>query len=73
MRNKSKNNRFLAVLTFGDGYHNNHHRYPRSAFHGLRKGERDLNGIIIMGLGKLGLARKIIFADRYMGPKRPVL
>jgi stearoyl-CoA desaturase (delta-9 desaturase) len=73
MRNTSKNNRFLAALTFGDGYHNNHHRYPRSAFHGLRKGERDLNGIIIMGLGKLGLARKIIFADRYMGPKRPVL
>ena len=26
-----------GTVTFGDGYHNNHHRYPRSAFHGLRK------------------------------------
>jgi stearoyl-CoA desaturase (delta-9 desaturase) len=71
MRNNSKNNTFLAALTFGDGYHNNHHRYPRSAFHGLRKGELDLNGIIITWLGKLGLARKIIFADRYLCEKRP--
>jgi stearoyl-CoA desaturase (Delta-9 desaturase) len=72
MRNNSKNNTFLAALTFGDGYHNNHHRYPRSAFHGLLKGELDLNGIIILGLAKLGLARKIIFADRYLGEERPV-
>jgi stearoyl-CoA desaturase (delta-9 desaturase) len=69
MRNNSKNNTFLAVLTFGDGYHNNHHRYPRSAFHGLLKGELDLNGLIITGLGKVGLARRIIFADRYVGEK----
>jgi stearoyl-CoA desaturase (delta-9 desaturase) len=69
MRNNSKNNTFLAWLTFGDGYHNNHHRFPRSAFHGLRKDEMDLNGLIIVGLSKLGLARNIIFADRYMGEK----
>ena len=67
---KSMNNRFLAWITFGDGYHNNHHRYPRSAFHGLLKHEIDLNGIIITGLGKLGLARKIIFADHYMDDER---
>jgi len=73
MKNNSKNNRLLAALTFGDGYHNNHHRYPRSAFHGLKKRELDLNGLIIVGLGKLGLARKIIFADRYLGEERPVL
>jgi stearoyl-CoA desaturase (delta-9 desaturase) len=73
MKNNSKNNRFLAAVTFGDGYHNNHHRYPRSAFHGLKKDEMDLNGIIIVGLSKLGLAWKIIFADRYLGEARPVL
>jgi len=73
MRNNSKNNRILAALTFGDGYHNNHHRYPRSAFHGLRKWELDLNGLIILGLSKLGLARNIIFADGYLGERRPVL
>jgi stearoyl-CoA desaturase (delta-9 desaturase) len=73
MKNNSKNNRFLAAVTFGDGYHNNHHRYPRSAFHGLKKDEMDLNGMIIVGLSKLGLAWKIIFADRYLGEARPVL
>jgi stearoyl-CoA desaturase (delta-9 desaturase) len=73
MPNNSKNNRILAWLTFGDGYHNNHHRYPRSAFHGMFKDEMDLNGLIIMGLKKVGLARNIIFADGYLGDKRPVL
>jgi stearoyl-CoA desaturase (delta-9 desaturase) len=71
MGNNSKNNVFLAAVTFGDGYHNNHHRYPRSAFHGLLKHELDFNGIIITGLGKLGLARKIIFADHYLNEDRP--
>ena len=37
------------------------------------KHELDLNGVIILGMRKLGLARKIIFADGYMGEKRPVL
>ena len=72
MGNNSKNNVFLAAVTFGDGYHNNHHRYPRSAFHGLRKYEFDFNGILITWLGKLGLARKIIFADHYLDEERPV-
>ena len=35
--------------------------------------EMDLNGLIIVGLSKVGLARKIIFADRYLGEERPVL
>jgi stearoyl-CoA desaturase (delta-9 desaturase) len=69
--NKSMNNVFLAAVTFGDGYHNNHHRYPRSAFHGLRKYEIDFNGILITLLGKLGLARKIIVADRYLDEAGP--
>lgn len=69
---RSMNNHFLAAITFGDGFHNNHHRYPRSAFHGLLKNELDLNGLIITGLGKVGLAWKIIFADRYMDEERTI-
>jgi stearoyl-CoA desaturase (delta-9 desaturase) len=65
MKNSSKNNTLLAWLTFGDGYHNNHHRYPRSAFHGLRKGEVDMNGLIITLLCRMGLASHIIIPDEY--------
>ena len=72
MGDKSMNNHFLAAITFGDGFHNNHHRYPRSAFHGLRKYELDFNGIIITCLGKLGLARRIIFADHYLDEERSI-
>jgi hypothetical protein len=39
----------------------------------MLKSELDLNGIIILLLRKLGLARNIIFADGYLGDKRPVL
>ena len=58
--NSSKNNLILAILTFGDGWHNNHHRFPRSAFHGLLSGEVDVNGHIIELLEKLGWARDIV-------------
>ena len=31
----SRNNGLIAALTFGEGWHNNHHAHPRSAKHGL--------------------------------------
>jgi stearoyl-CoA desaturase (delta-9 desaturase) len=58
--NNSKNNLILALLTFGDGWHNNHHRFPRSAFHGLRPSELDVNRLIIVGLERLGLVWDVI-------------
>lgn len=58
--NHSTNNKVLAILTFGDGWHNNHHRYPRSYRHGLAKGELDINGIIVDYLQKIGLVRDVI-------------
>ncbi|RYG59471.1 acyl-CoA desaturase [bacterium] len=58
--NKSTNNLVLALLTLGDGWHNNHHRFPRSAHHGMRKGEVDVNGWIIDALEKFGFAREVI-------------
>jgi stearoyl-CoA desaturase (delta-9 desaturase) len=39
----SRNNALLALLTFGDGWHNNHHRCMVSARHGFRWWELDLN------------------------------
>jgi fatty-acid desaturase len=49
----------VALLTFGEGWHNNHHAYPTSARHGLRWYELDLNWYGIWALKKLGLARQI--------------
>lgn len=63
-KNNSKNNFVLAILTFGEGWHNNHHRFPRSAFHGLSRSEFDINGVIITVLEKLGLATDVIRVPR---------
>jgi len=44
------------MLTFGEGWHNNHHAAPQSARHGLAWYEVDLNWYGIMALRTLGLA-----------------
>ncbi len=55
----SKNNWFVALLTFGEGWHNNHHAQPTSARHGLKWFEFDMNWIAIRILEKLGWAKNI--------------
>lgn len=55
----SRNSWWVALLTFGEGWHNNHHAYPTSARHGLRWYEIDLNWMGIRTLQFLGLARAI--------------
>ena len=52
----SKNSFWVAVLTFGEGWHNNHHAHPQSARHGLAWYEVDLNWYGIAVLKMLGLA-----------------
>ncbi|MDF3057670.1 MAG: acyl-CoA desaturase [Rariglobus sp.] len=51
---ESRNNRLLALLGLGEGWHNNHHAFPQSARHGIRKGEPDLSFDLIRFLEKLG-------------------
>ncbi|EQD61005.1 Delta 9 acyl-lipid fatty acid desaturase, partial [mine drainage metagenome] len=41
-RDDSRNNFLLALLTFGEGWHNNHHRFPGTARQGFRWWEIDL-------------------------------
>jgi stearoyl-CoA desaturase (delta-9 desaturase) len=53
---KSTNNFWVAMLSFGEGWHNNHHADPRSARHGLAWYEFDLNWYGISLLRMLGLA-----------------
>ena len=55
----STNNWFVAILTFGEGWHNNHHAFPTSARHGLAWYEFDMNWIAIRIFERLGWAKQI--------------
>src|SRR5678815_1230828 len=61
-RDDSTNNWWVALLTFGEGWHNNHHAHPTSARHGLAWYELDQNWIGIRMLQLLGLAWDIKLA-----------
>nr|WP_263354138.1 fatty acid desaturase [Acidicapsa acidisoli] len=58
-RDDSRNSFWVALVTGGEGWHNNHHAHPVSARHGLTWYEFDPNFYLIWMLSKLGLARKI--------------
>jgi fatty-acid desaturase len=55
----SKNSLWVALLTFGEGWHNNHHAVPQSARHGITWYEIDMNWYGICVLRALGLARDV--------------
>ena len=55
-RDESRNNWIVAALTFGEGWHNNHHAFPASARHGLDRFQLDIAWLTIKTLEKLGLA-----------------
>jgi stearoyl-CoA desaturase (delta-9 desaturase) len=57
---RSTNVFWLALPSFGEAWHHNHHAFPRSAFHGLRWYELDPSGWLIAGLERLGLAWNVI-------------
>jgi len=58
-RDDSTNSWWVALFSFGEGWHNNHHAHPVSARHGLAWYEIDLNWYGIWLLSKLGLARDV--------------
>ncbi|HEY0546706.1 MAG TPA: fatty acid desaturase [Pyrinomonadaceae bacterium] len=60
----SRNSWWVALLTFGEGWHNNHHAYPTSARHGLRWYEIDMNWWGIRTLQLLGLARSVKLVNK---------
>jgi stearoyl-CoA desaturase (delta-9 desaturase) len=69
----STNNGLVALLTFGEGWHNNHHAHPVSARHGLRWYEIDMNWYGIWTLQKLGLARHVYKVALDNLPPKPAL
>ncbi|ACK71746.1 Stearoyl-CoA 9-desaturase [Gloeothece citriformis PCC 7424] len=60
----SKNCWWVALVTFGEGWHNNHHAYQYSARHGLEWWEIDLTWMFIRTLQILGLATNIKLAPK---------
>ena len=56
----SRNNALVAVFTLGEGWHNNHHRFPRNAFTGLAWYEIDILGATISLMEKLGLVWNVV-------------
>ncbi len=57
---RSTNVAWLSLATLGESWHNNHHAFPRSAFHGLRRRELDLGGVFIRTLERMGLAWQVV-------------
>ena len=62
----SRNNWFMAWMTFGDGWHNNHHQHPRAASSQIAWWEFDLNGQIIYLWEKIGLVWNVKRAPAYI-------
>jgi stearoyl-CoA desaturase (Delta-9 desaturase) len=58
----STNVAWLSLPSFGESWHHNHHAFPRSAAHGLRRWESllDPSALVITGLEKVGLARNVV-------------
>ncbi len=54
-RDEARNNWVVALLVFGEGWHNNHHAFPASARHGLDRLQLDVSWWVIRGLEKLHL------------------
>jgi stearoyl-CoA desaturase (Delta-9 desaturase) len=75
----SKNNPILAIVTMGEGWHNNHHYYPRSVRQGFFWWEIDMSYYVLKGLEAVGLvwdlhvpSAKVLAGDHAIkGVKKP--
>jgi stearoyl-CoA desaturase (Delta-9 desaturase) len=56
---RSTNQWIVGLLALGEGWHNNHHAFPRSAFHGLRWWQFDLSGLVIRLMAALNLIKQV--------------
>jgi stearoyl-CoA desaturase (delta-9 desaturase) len=59
-RDESRNLLWLTPLSMGEAWHNNHHAFPTSAAHGMRRGQFDPSAAVIWALEKTGLAWDVV-------------
>ncbi len=62
----SRNLLWLAPFSFGEAWHNNHHAFPTSAFHGMGRAEIDISGLLISALERVG----VVWDVQRIGPDR---
>jgi stearoyl-CoA desaturase (Delta-9 desaturase) len=60
---ESRNLLWLAPFSFGESWHNNHHAFPTSAEHGMRRWEFDPSAIVIRTLERMGLVWDVVRID----------
>jgi stearoyl-CoA desaturase (Delta-9 desaturase) len=60
IEDESRNVFWLAIPSLGEAWHHNHHAFPRSAMHGLKRWEVDPSALLIRGLRRLGLAWNVV-------------
>ncbi len=56
----SRNLAWLAPFSLGEAWHNNHHAFPTSAFHGFSWRQFDISALVIRGMESLGLAWDVV-------------
>jgi stearoyl-CoA desaturase (delta-9 desaturase) len=57
---ESRNLAWLAPLSFGEAWHNNHHAFPTSAAHGLRWYQFDISALVIRAAERVGLVWDVV-------------
>ena len=73
VNDESRNVSWLALVSFGEAWHHNHHAFPTSAFHGLKRWEIDPSGLVIAALERVGLAWDVtrITPERQLAKELP--
>ena len=78
IEDQSTNVFWLAIPSFGESWHHNHHAFPRSAAHGLKWYEIDPSQMIIGAMKRVGLAWDVVVitperqAQKLIGAEKPV-
>jgi stearoyl-CoA desaturase (delta-9 desaturase) len=60
---ESRNLAWLAPLSLGEAWHNNHHAFPTSAVHGMGPRQFDPSALVIRALERLGLVWDVVRVD----------
>ena len=71
-RDEARNNWLVALLVFGEGWHNNHHAFPVSARHGLSRRQVDVSWLVIRTLERLRLVWNVKVPDAAQLERRRV-